>query len=63
MSNTQGARLLELAAVYRVARRKKFEASADDFPAACVALLKATNDLLGAALDCTDDDSDAQGAT
>ena len=57
MSDAQGARLLELAAAYRVARRKKFEASDDDFPAACVALLKATNALLEAALDCTDDDT------
>ena len=52
---TQGKRLLELAAAYRVARRKKFEASDDDFPAACVTLLKATNALLAAALDCKDD--------
>lgn len=53
----QGRLLLELAAAYRAARRKKFEASDDDFPAVCVTLLKATNDLLAAALDCTDDAS------
>lgn len=51
----QGKRLLELAAAYRAARAKKLSATDDDFPAAHVALLAATNALLAAALDCTDD--------
>lgn len=51
----QGKRLLELAAAYRAARRKKLSATDDGFAAAHVALLAATNALLAAALECTDD--------